>query len=86
MLCVKCGKEMTNVEDGTTIIGISINCRVAEKDKSNTKLVEFLQKQLGKYHVGETYAFCYECWLDSLFGVQETGWDKLLGKLKEGKE
>ena len=53
-------------EDGISTIGIRLEaiCKTEEKE-------EFLQKQMGKYHFNREYNFCWECWLDSLFGVKE---------------
>ena len=62
--CSKCSKCMTDT-DGTSVSGISIDFIL--DTNANT---EFIQKQLGKYEI-KTYEFCYECWLDSLFGRKQ---------------
>ena len=59
--CDRCKKELTD-KDGVDNIGISIEIWGKEKR-------EFCQKLLGKYEMDRAYNFCYECWLDSLFGV-----------------
>ena len=37
--------------------------------QSNPDSVNWIKKQWGKYAGENKYNFCYECWLDSLFGV-----------------
>jgi len=67
--CSKCNKEMTykNGESSeTSVIGIYIEV-IPQTD--NKELLAFWQKQLGKYSICQPCGFCYECWLDSLFGV-----------------
>ncbi len=66
MKCSKCGKNMTKRgRGGYSVIGIVLQLKSATNKKSNR---EFIRKQLGKYKLGMEYAFCWECWLDSLFG------------------
>ena len=65
MQCDRCGKEMTDSR-GTTICGVEIT---ANFNLLDNEYKEFVQKQLGKYALNRQYAFCWECWLDSLFGV-----------------
>ncbi|MFH1616469.1 MAG: hypothetical protein ABIG61_15450 [Planctomycetota bacterium] len=67
MTCVKCGKNMTD-EDGGTTIGISLELTVEPGQPD-----AFLKMQLGKYEVNKRYEFCWECWLDSLFNNEPTG-------------
>lgn len=64
MECTKCGKEMTSPE-GEDVIALRILVDFTPRD---VKLQEFVQKQMGKYALNKAYYFCYECWLDSLFG------------------
>ena len=61
MRCDKCGKNMKKPDTEENWIGCSMgfSCEPGQED--------FFQKQLGKYQIGKTYNFCYECWLDSLF-------------------
>jgi len=53
-------------EQGTTIIGVAISFT-----NTTGQNEEQAQKQLGKYRINKKYEFCYECWLDSLFGNQK---------------
>lgn len=62
--CARCGKRMTD-SHGTSVIGIDITVNFESQDE---ELKDFAKKQLGKYILGRRYSFCYECWLDSLFG------------------
>lgn len=62
--CAKCNKEME--EKGMLVAGIIVQLSCTIEDKK-----EFVQKQLGKYKIEKEYMFCYECWLDSLFGVSK---------------
>ena len=64
MECDKCKKNMTD-SDGASVIGLSIRVDVKNSPK---RTQEFFEKQLGKFSVNRDYNFCYECWLDSLFG------------------
>jgi len=59
--CSKCGKEMTD-ELGNSVVGISILIQCGDREQ-----LPFMQKQAGKYRIGEHYQFCLECGLDSLF-------------------
>jgi len=63
MECNRCGKSMTRA-DGSSLVGISL--QVLAKDAPE----DFIQAQFGKYEIGRTYSFCWECWLDSLMGVK----------------
>jgi len=68
--CVRCGKCMTD-DDGTTLVGVSIrfNFGVGEVGKVDSNWREsFVQSQFGKYKTDGEYKFCWECFLDSLFG------------------
>ena len=56
--CDRCGKCMT-YESGESIVGIKINL------PAGVDSLCLLKDQLGKYKVKD-YAFCMECWLDSL--------------------
>ena len=62
--CSRCHKLMSD-KDGSSTIGASITVTV---DPPNDPT--FMQKQMGKYGINRTYNFCWECWLDSLFGVR----------------
>ncbi len=63
--CDKCGKEMTD-ERGASLIGMVLEVvRYPEGSMSE----EFVEKQLGKYEMNRRYKFCFECCLDSLFGL-----------------
>ncbi len=64
MKCSKCAKEMTS-PDGTTVEGMRLRFIFPSLDDSK----EWIKTQLGKYPL-QDYDFCYECWLDSLFGGQ----------------
>ena len=58
--CAGCGKCMTD-DNGSSTIGIAITvCCESGQNK------EFMQKQIGKYDLGKSYGFCWECCLDSL--------------------
>ena len=48
-------------------VGISLEMCMDSDDYPKEK---FMQKQIGKYELGKRYNFCWECWLDSLFGVK----------------
>lgn len=61
MNCDRCGKDMTD-KDGTSLIGMVIDTKGNEENK------EFLKRQLGKYESDRKYKFCFECFLDCLFG------------------
>ncbi len=73
MKCSKCGKDMTDKKTKSSVIGVLLTFNVMEGQS-----IAFLEKQLGKYCIqkGEytlksgqaKFAFCYECWLDSLMG------------------
>jgi len=61
--CSKCGKDMAD-NSGAVTIGARIEVKVIDGvDQTHFK------KQLGKYELGKCYQFCWECWLDSMFGV-----------------
>lgn len=61
--CSKCKKCLTSEKD-TTMIGMHFMV------SGNTEPEEgFIQEQFGKYDYKEEYNFCYECWLDAMFGV-----------------
>ncbi len=59
MECSKCKKDIESV------IGVSIIVSI-----QNNAFEEDLKRQFGKYPVA-SYNFCYECWLDSLFGGKD---------------
>ena len=61
MNCDGCGKRVE--EDGSSLIGISLTFDPKVFDEFS---LEFCQRQLGKYVLGKTYNFCWECWLKSL--------------------
>ena len=67
--CSKCQKEM-EMEDGTEYKGIEFHLTW---EATNKEHAEFFKKGLGKYAPKEgaevRYGFCFECWLDSLYGV-----------------
>ena len=63
MDCDKCGKNMTN-EDGKSLTGITIEVT----DPEDIEEYNFCLEQMGKYSLNRKYAFCFECWLDSLYG------------------
>ena len=63
-LCDKCGKDMANPE-GHMAIGVMIGAVPHGEHEQH----EYMKRQFGKYDLGKIYNFCYECWLDSLFGV-----------------
>jgi hypothetical protein len=57
--CDRCGKCMTD-EDGGSFVGVCLTVNVIDRPET------FVQAQLGKYEIGRSYSFCWECWLDSL--------------------
>jgi hypothetical protein len=61
--CSRCGKAIT-IDDSTSIIGVSVVIYVMD----NPVMQEFVDTQLGKYKGQNEHHFCYECWLDSLYG------------------
>ena len=73
--CARCGKSLlirkderspkTNIPDKVTGCIASLGT-VPQDDECYNK---YLKRQLGKYEIGKTYEFCFECWLDSLMGV-----------------
>jgi hypothetical protein len=73
MKCSKCGKEMTDRKTKSSLIGVEFTFVVAEGQSK-----AWLEKQLGKYCIQKgkytlasgkaKFFFCFECWLDSLFG------------------
>lgn len=69
MNCDKCGKNMTIInEDGTStnVFGFQLN-HIGEKTDA---LEVFMREQFGKYTKNQ-YNFCFECYLDSLFGWKD---------------
>lgn len=70
--CAKCGKEMSMGND-RNVIGVRIQI-IADPDFVCTPdgflVNDFIKKQFGKYNQ-DIYDFCFECWLDSLFGVND---------------
>ena len=78
MKCVKCGKEMES-PSGISIIGIHI--RLALGDDATQEDMDFIREQFGKYDIKKPYDFCYECWLDSLFGNQQYDIAKLASEI-----
>jgi len=69
---------MTTEDGELTTIGIDISVIFADDDPEKR---EWIQKQLGKYELNERYSFCYECWLDSLFGNQQYDIAKLASEI-----
>lgn len=64
--CEGCGRSLTD-ENGSSIIGVSITVTV--KDDEAQINTDFIKRQMGKYEINKSYNFCYECWLDSLMGI-----------------
>lgn len=74
MKCERCGKNMTYTDSALSvdvathsIVGTSIIIRC---ETENKETIERFKEQLGKYSLNKEYNFCFECWLDSLMGVQ----------------
>lgn len=65
MNCDKCSKCMTT-EDGRSFVGISVQTAGIEADFPK----DFVQAQLGKYIIGQSYSVCYECALDMLMQIR----------------
>jgi len=64
MKCNICEKEMVDPISGKSHVGITI---VINGDAADTKEdLKFLQKQIGKYKMGKSYALCWECWMESM--------------------
>lgn len=81
VLCSRCNKSMrydawrpTGRNSGFSqdpleqfnLVGMSLEVRI-EIDGYQKDI--FMQEQIGKYALNRTYSFCWECWLDSMFGV-----------------
>ena len=73
MNCIKCGKDLKNWQN-VDMVGIKmtfINASLKKEDEEDIK------KQLGKYYdlwvdkSNGSFNFCWECWLDSLFGEKK---------------
>ncbi len=70
-LCSKCYKDMTDPETGRLMVGVLISgLEVAPISEEHRN---FVRRQLGKYadFMGLPHMFCWECYLDSLYGVQK---------------
>lgn len=65
--CSKCGKDMT-MPNGTSVIGADISV-YPNKDPIVEK---FVNEQLGKYAGQYWHKFCYECWLDTFYGLNKS--------------
>ena len=65
VFCSKCGKCMTDSKTKSSFIGVHVGIKLEHPfyDK------EFYEMQLGKYANERDWRLCWECWLDSLFGV-----------------
>jgi hypothetical protein len=70
MNCSKCGKEMLNQDYGNESIALRFSIDISKRPVCYK---EFYEKQLGKYAKNGKWEwnFCYECWLDSLMGVNK---------------
>ncbi len=68
MECSRCGKDMTYKSSESTEKPITAIHLQILPQTDDQELLTFWQKQLGKYKIGESYSFCFECWLDSLMG------------------
>ncbi len=65
LCCDSCGKNVMD-EDGSYTIGASITI-----DAGIGRQLPYYRRQLGKYKLGKTYNFCWECYLDSYMRVRK---------------
>ena len=78
--CSKCGKVLEG-KKGTKVIGLKIEVQWNSVDILTNPTTRLLLHSLGPYtqylecddSLGKSkveFSFCYECWLDSLFGAK----------------
>lgn len=69
LYCDKCGKCITYKDKFTLSVDIAMNPPF--DPVLDVGLRNFYQKQAGNYTLDKVYRFCWECFLDALFGKKQ---------------
>ena len=70
--CSRCSKDITIYDKDGKVerveLPIVFQCKITP-DCKGSEAAEWSKQQFGKYFGEDVeYAFCYECWIDSLMG------------------